>query len=79
MPVTITHTKVATVPDDPNYEVGTDEWNDEHVIALDVGVIATVVYSGEEPAEPALGMIWVTGGDVYLRNATDDGWIVVLS
>jgi hypothetical protein len=32
----ITHAKVVTTPDDGTSEVGSDEWNDEHVITPDV-------------------------------------------
>lgn len=28
----ITHTKVTVIADDPNYDVGADEWNDDHVV-----------------------------------------------
>lgn len=31
--VSVTHRKVVTIPDDPNYPVGSGEWNDSHVIA----------------------------------------------
>jgi hypothetical protein len=34
--VSITHAKVVTTPDDGTSEVGSDEWNDEHVITPDV-------------------------------------------
>ncbi|MCK1275482.1 hypothetical protein IVB46_09600 [Bradyrhizobium sp. 61] len=30
--VGVTHAKVVTIPDDPNYPVGSDEWNANHVI-----------------------------------------------
>jgi len=30
--VGVTHKKVVTVPDDPNYPVGSDEWNDSHAV-----------------------------------------------
>jgi len=32
MAITITHTKVATTPDDPTAEVGTNEWNAAHTV-----------------------------------------------
>jgi hypothetical protein len=28
----VRHSKVVTIPDDPNYPVGSNEWNDDHVI-----------------------------------------------
>lgn len=34
MALTTKHTKVATLPDDPAYEVGTTEWNDDHTILV---------------------------------------------
>ena len=38
--MTVTHSTVVAVPDDPAYPVGSDEWNDPHVVSLtsaDVG------------------------------------------
>lgn len=32
MTVSIRHTKVVTIPDDPNYPVGSDEWNADHTV-----------------------------------------------
>lgn len=32
MAISVTHTKVATTPDDPNYEVGSNEWNAAHTV-----------------------------------------------
>jgi len=37
----ITHTKVATIADDPNAEVGSDEWNADHVGVFDATVPVT--------------------------------------
>lgn len=33
MTITVKHKKVATAPDDPQYEINSTEWNDEHEIA----------------------------------------------
>src|SRR5258705_12937497 len=30
--VAVKHSKVVTIPDDPNYPVGSDEWNANHVV-----------------------------------------------
>jgi len=36
----ITHTKVTVIADDPNYDVGADEWNDDHVVtASDIPIV----------------------------------------
>jgi len=38
----ITHTKVTVIADDPNYDVGADEWNDDHVVtASDIPIVDT--------------------------------------
>ncbi len=34
MALSTKHTKVATLPDDPLYEVGTSEWNDDHTLLV---------------------------------------------
>lgn len=55
------HTKVVTTPDDGASEVGTDEWNEEHIADEDGLRFET---SGSVPSVPAAGFIKLFGSDV---------------
>ena len=35
MTITVTHATPATLPDDPNYEIGSTKWNEAHIVTGD--------------------------------------------
>lgn len=80
----VTHRKVTAIPDDPAYDVGSDEWNDTHLIpasGFEVGDGGPSVSSGAGDPE---GSVTAEPGSLYLRtNGTlyikatgsgDTGW-----
>src|SRR6185503_4485293 len=53
----LTHAAVVGVPDDPTYPVGTDEWNDEHVV-LGAATGALLYVDAAGVVQPAVGFSW---------------------
>jgi hypothetical protein len=83
----IRHSTFVTVPDDPVYPVGSDEWNDPHVIddgTITAEMLATgVAVSGPTGATGPPGNRWYAGvnapsdsvgsnDDFYINVSTGD-------
>lgn len=51
MTVSLTHAKEATLPDDPNYEVGSTEWNEQHVLTQATARLLGRTTAGTGPTE----------------------------
>lgn len=67
MALSVKHKKVATLPDDPQYEINTTEWNDEHEVELpqDITPEATPSFAGIVLAD--------SEGKKWLITVTTDG------
>ena len=66
----ITHTKVTVIADDPNYDVGADEWNDDHVVtASDIPIVDTGSLITATEVEGALAEL---DGDLTTHAAAAD-------
>ena len=76
------HTKVATLPDDPNYEVGSGEWNAEHtVLVADKSFVGKSTAGAGAVSEidmtTAKAMLALTAADVGAAPAlgVDDNYV----
>lgn len=77
--IDLRHAAVATLPDDPDSEVSSNEWNEQHVIAT--GSITTAMLNASVMTD--VGTVWFNGhgvpttvagskiGDYYLDLDTD--------
>lgn len=77
--IDLRHAHEATLPDDPNSEISTSEWNEQHVIAT--GTITTEMLDAGVMTD--VGTVWFNGhgvpvnvpgsklGDYYLDLDTD--------
>lgn len=75
--MSVTHATVATLPDDPNAQVGTDEWNAAHVgnsigwlNVLEYGAIGNGVADDTAAIQSAINALPVAGGLIYFPAGT---------
>ena len=64
----ITHAHVATTPADPDYDVTTDDWNDDHVVPAGGFTLGTGGPSISGGAADPEGSVTAEQGSLYLRT-----------
>lgn len=84
--MTVTHAKTSGVANDPAEpgKVGGEDWDAAHVVSLAVGDIpagiARITVAADDPGAVGAGHLWLTlTGSLSIRNAGDDGWVVILN
>ena len=68
MSLSVTHPAVVVIPDDPNYPVGSDEWNAAHTVSI------TTALSPDSNDGAALGTTVVGWSDLFLATDAVINW-----